>query len=96
MVYIVISTCLESNLFAEWDFLGGIPWMRATLCDFYANVLLIFLYVIYREPKVWVMILWALLFFFLGSIATILYVLIQLQSLKPNDSLATIFEPKKK
>ena len=37
MCYKVIGTSLESNLFKEWDFLGNIPWMRATLWDFYAN-----------------------------------------------------------
>ena len=41
MVYIVVSTSLESSLFENWDFLASIPWMRATLWDFYANILLI-------------------------------------------------------
>ena len=34
MVYMVISTSLESSLFKEWVYLAAIPWMRATLCDF--------------------------------------------------------------
>jgi len=41
MCYQVISTSLSSILFKEWHFLGSIPWMRATLWDFYANVTLI-------------------------------------------------------
>ena len=52
MCYEVISTCLESNLFNEWHFLGSIPWMRATLWDFYANVLVIFLWVSYKENNI--------------------------------------------
>ncbi len=49
MVYVVIRTSLESSLFEQWDFLGAIPWMRATLWDFYANMLVIYLFVLYRE-----------------------------------------------
>jgi len=63
MVYIVISTSLESNLYKEWDYLAAIPWMRATLWDFYANILIIYLWVIYKEKNILVILLWAVLFF---------------------------------
>ena len=94
MVYMVISTSLESSLFEQWDFLGSIPWMRATLWDFYANVLIIYLYVLYREESIAVKILWLVLFFCLGSIATIAYVLIQLFGLKPGQGIEAILKPK--
>ena len=94
MVYMVISTSLESSLFKEWDFLAAIPWMRATLWDFYANVLVIFLYVVYREKHMAWMIFWAVAFFMLGSIATIGYVLIQLFGLKAGEGIDKILQPK--
>jgi hypothetical protein len=94
MVYIVISTSLESGLFEQWDFLASIPWMRATLWDFYANILIIYLWVIWREKNIAVKILWAVLFFCLGSIASIAYVLIQLYPLGNNDSVQSILQPK--
>ena len=94
MVYMVISTSLESSLFKEWDYLGSIPWMRATLWDFYANVLVIFLWVVYREKNVAVMSLWALIFFALGSIGTIGYTLLQLFGLKEGEGLRKMLEPK--
>ena len=94
MVYMVVSTSLESSLFEQWDFLGSIPWMRATLWDFYANVLVIYLYVLYREKSIVAKILWLVLFFCLGSIATIAYVLIQLFGLKSNQGVDEILKPK--
>ena len=95
MVYIVISTSLKSNLFTEWDYLMSIPWMQATLWDFYANMLLIALWVIYKEKKIWKSILWLILFFLLGSIGTILYVLVQLFSLKKEESFETLLLKRK-
>jgi hypothetical protein len=43
--------------------------MRATLWDFYDNVLVIFRFVIYKERSLAIKITWAVLFFCLGTIA---------------------------
>ena len=94
MVYMVVSTSLESSLFKDWDFLGSIPWMRATLWDFYANVLVIYLWVLYRERSIFLKVLWAILFFTLGSIGTIGYVLIQLFTLKRGEGILEVLKPK--
>ncbi len=94
MVYTVVSTSLESSLFNEWDFLGSLPWMRATLWDFYANVLLIYLWVVYRERNIVILVVWAILFFTLGSIGTIGYVMIQLFGLKTGDGVEQILQRK--
>ncbi|MFB9841982.1 DUF1475 family protein [Mucilaginibacter ginsenosidivorans] len=91
MCYTVISTCLESNLFKEWDFLGSIPWMRATLWDFYANVAVIFIWVCYKEKSIFFKILWLIFLVCLGSIASCAYVLIQLFRLKPGEGLKEFF-----
>ena len=90
MIYIVVSTSLKSNLFTEWDYLGAIPWMQATLWDFYANILIIYLWILYKERNIGIRILWAVLLFCLGSIASILYVLIQLFRLKDDEPLENI------
>lgn len=75
MTWIVIATSLKSNLFTEWDFLASIPWMTATLWDFYANVFVLLCWVIYKETNWLSRILWIVLFSTLGSIGTCLYVL---------------------
>src|ERR1700761_6810288 len=87
MCYTVISTSLQSNLFKEWDFLGSIPWMRATLWDFYTNVTVIFLWVAYKEKYIVLKIVWLVLLVTLGSIASCAYILIQLFKLKPGEGV---------
>jgi hypothetical protein len=94
MCYVVITTSLNSNLFTNWDYLGSIPWMRATLWDFYANVLVIFVWVCYKEKYVFVKIIWLVLLFALGSIASCAFVLIQLFRLKPGEGLKELFGKK--
>jgi hypothetical protein len=87
VTYVVISTSLKSSLFAEWDFLGSIPWMRATLWDFYANIFIITLWMFYKEKSVFLKIVWLILFVCLGSIATCAYVLIKLFKLKTGEGV---------
>ncbi len=89
--YQVITTSMESNLFEQWSFLGSIPWMRATLWDFYANVLFIFVWVCYKENSVWKSLVWLVLLVCLGSIATCVYVLVQLFKLNKDDDLKLLF-----
>jgi len=91
MCYTVISTSLNSNLFKEWHFLGSIPWMRATLWDFYANVIVIYLWIWYKEKTFAPKIIWLILLVALGSIASCAYVLIQLFKLKPGEGLKEFF-----
>jgi hypothetical protein len=89
--YVVVSTSLRSNLFSNWDFLGAIPWMRATLWDFYTNVVVIYLWLCYKEKTIIAKLLWLVLLIALGSIASCSYVLIQLFRLKPGEGLKELF-----
>jgi len=91
MCYMVISTSVQSNLLKEWDFLGSIPWMRATLWDFYANVAVIFVWVCYKEKSYFLKIIWLILLVALGSIASCGFVLIQLFRLKLGEGLKEFF-----
>jgi Protein of unknown function (DUF1475) len=91
MCYVVISTSVQSNLFKEWGFLGSIPWMRATLWDFYANVVVIFVWVCYKEKNILIKLMWLVLLVALGSIASCAFVLIQLFRLKPGEGLKEFF-----
>jgi len=94
VTYIVISTSLQSSLFKEWDFLAAIPWMRATLWDFYANIFIITLWMFYKEKVIGLKILWLVLFVCLGSIATCSYILIKLFGLKPNEGIKELLANK--
>ncbi len=87
MTIIVIDTSLKSNLFTEWNNLAQIPWMTATLWDFYANVFVIFCWVAYKETNWISKIVWLILLCTLGSIASAMYILIALFRLKETDSV---------
>jgi hypothetical protein len=91
MCYTVITTSAHSNLFQQWDFLGSIPWMRATLWDFYVNTLVIFIWVCYKEKTIGLKIVWLLLLVTLGSIASCAFVLIQLFRIKTGEGLKELF-----
>ena len=53
------------------------PWMKATLVDFYCNVLIIYLWIFYKE-KSWISkIFWLAFLVCLGSLGTATYVLVQ-------------------
>ena len=91
MLYVAIVTSLESNLFQEWDTLAQIPWMTATLKDFYQNIVLIWLWVIYKEASWWKSLIWLILFVTGGSITTCAYVFWQLWKLKPGEPVGRIF-----
>ena len=86
MCYEVIATSLESNLFEQWHFLGSIPWMRATLWDFYANILVIYVWIVYKERSLLLKLLWLAALVCLGSIGSCSYVLLQLFRLKEGES----------
>jgi Protein of unknown function (DUF1475) len=91
----VITTSLQSNLLKEWEFLASIPWMRATLWDFYTNVAVIWLWICYKERTVWARLLWLILLVGLGSVATCVYILIALFRLKPGEGVRELLLGKK-
>ena len=90
MTYTVIATSIESNLFAEWSKLAAIPWMTATLIDFYANMVIVALWMFYKERSWAFRAVWLVLFVGLGSIATSAYVLIQLFRVSAEDPLEKV------
>ena len=91
MLVKIITTSLKSNLFEEWETLAKIPWMDATLWDFYANVFCIFLWILYKEKNYLTRLSWLILLVVLGSVATIAYILIQLFKLKKEEEWTQVF-----
>lgn len=90
VTYIVISTSFQSNLFQELDYLTSIPWMKATLWDFYALIFVLLLWVYYKESSFAAKSIWTVLFVCLGSIAVTAYVLLQLFKLKTGEGLEKV------
>ena len=90
MTFTIIATSLESNLLAEWSRLGTIPWMIATLKDFYANMIIIALWMFYKEATWLARSVWLVTFVCLGSIATSAYVLVCLFRVSAGDPIEKV------
>ncbi len=88
--YTVIVTSFESNLFTEWSSLAAIPWMGATLKDFYALMAPMLLWMWYKESHLASRVVWSVAFVCLGSIGTSAYVLLHLFRLPANAPLRTL------
>lgn len=87
MIAISVYTSLKSDLFAEFGRLVREPWMAATLVDFYLNILLFSLWVMWRERRPARAIAWTVAFVLLGSIATAYYLFRRIQSLREDEPL---------
>ena len=90
MIIVTVQTSMQSSLFADWPRLAREPWMAATLKDFYNNILLLFVWVAYKERSVFMRLVWLVAFVLLGSIATSFYVFIQLWKLPADEPVENI------
>jgi hypothetical protein len=87
MIGKIADTSMESNLMDEWRTLVKIPWMEATLYDFYANVFCIYLWILYKEKNVWKRGGWLIFLVTAGSVATCIYLLKELLAYQPREDL---------
>ena len=85
MTVMTIRTSLAVSLLEAWPSYTANPWAVATLYDAYFGFLTFYVWVAYKEPKMWSRIVWFLLIMGLGNIAMSLYVLIQLQRLRQEE-----------
>jgi hypothetical protein len=83
ILYVIVDTASHNSLIQQWGMLASVAWMKATLWDFYANMMPLILWVNYKESTWPKRIVWTLLLVSLGSIATCIYILIQL--FQPHD-----------
>lgn len=90
MVVMTIKTSVQIGLSEAWPNYRANPWAMATLYDAYFGFITFFVWVAYRETKLWVKALWFVLIMGLGNIAMSLYVLIQLFRLKPGEPASAI------
>ncbi len=68
----------QQNLFTEFSWTGSPMWFKATLVDFYINQIILWFWVCVLEKKVWIRIVWLILFVCFGSMGTCAYIIIRL------------------
>lgn len=90
MIYLVVVTSLKSNLFEVLPELNAQPWFVTTIVDFYFNITLISIWVLYKEKSLIAGITWVVSFILLGSITTCLYLALQLLRLRPGQTIEQV------
>lgn len=90
MTVATVRASLEASLAAAWPAFAANPWAVATLYDAYCGFLTFYVWVLYKERRAAMRVLWFLLVMALGNIAVSLYVLIQLFRLPAGESAETI------
>jgi Protein of unknown function (DUF1475) len=90
MIVLTVRTSLAVSLWSAWDSFAANPWAVVTLYDAYFGFITFFVWVAYKESRMWSRISWLILILALGNITMSLYVLIQLFRLKPEEPAETI------
>jgi hypothetical protein len=90
MIVMTIRTSMKASLWGTWSTFGDDPWAVATLWDAYFGFITFYVWVVYKERKIFARILWFVLIMCLGNIAMSLYVLIQLFRLRSGDKVESI------
>jgi len=90
MTVMTIRTCLATSLWDAWPGFAANPWAVATLWDAYFGFLTFYLWVVYKERRLWKCGLWFLLIMGLGNIAMSFYVLMQLMRLRQDEPVETV------
>ena len=90
MVYLAIRTSMQSDMFHLPAAVVNEPWFKTTLVDFYFNITIISVWMIYKENNLLRAVLWLVAFILLGSIATALYVFLQLNRLTKGQSMEDV------
>jgi len=90
MIYLVIRTSMQSDMFHLPSDVVNAPWFKTTLVDFYFNITIISAWVIYKENNWLRSVLWVVSFILLGSIATCLYVFLKLNGLREGKTIEDI------
>ncbi len=90
MLVLTIRTSLQSNLFSVLPGMLNHPWTVATLWDAYFGFLTFYIWVAYKEDRLFSRILWFFLIMVLGNIAMSFYVLVELFRLPPHSSFESL------
>jgi hypothetical protein len=90
MIVLTVVAVRESSLTEAGAVLWQDAWFRLTLADAYFGFLIVYLWVWYKERRLWPKLAWLLLFVTLGNMAVSAYILIQLFKVRPGDLVESL------
>jgi len=90
MLSVTITASIDQNIFEAVGKMWPNWWFKATLADAYFGFLTFFLWVAYKELRLWRKLLWFALIMLLGNFAMSAYMLLELYKLQVGDTLETL------
>jgi predicted permease len=90
MLSLVITASIDQNTFEAVGEMWPNWWFKATLADAYFGFLTFFVWVAYKELRLWRKLLWFALIMLLGNFAMSAYMLLELYRLQVGDTLETL------
>ena len=90
MIYLTIIATIDQNIFQAVGHLWPNWWFRATLADAYFGFLTFFVWVAYKELRLWRKLIWFASIMLLGNVAISAYILLELFKLQEQDNFETL------
>ena len=90
MLAVTTYASLDRSILRVGPELTSDPWFHATLADAYFGFLTFYVWVAYKEQRLWQKLLWFVLIMTLGNIAMSVYVLLQLRRWDPARGMESI------
>ena len=90
MLLVTIAASIDQNLFEAVGNMWPTWWFKATLADAYFGFITFFVWVAYKELRLWRRMIWFALIMLLGNLAIPAYMLLELYRLQVGDTLETL------
>ena len=90
MLSVIITASIDQNMFEAVSTMWSNWWFRTTVADLYFGFITFFVWVAYKELRLWRKLVWFASIMLLGNVATSAYMLLELFKLKEGDTLQTL------
>lgn len=90
MLSLVITASVDQSMSEAVGKMWPNWWFKATLADAYFGFLTFFVWVAYKELRLWRKLVWFASIMLLGNLAISLYILLELFKLQAGDSFETL------
>ena len=90
MLSITITATIDQNIFQSVGNMWPNWWFKATLADAYFGFITFFVWVAYKELRLWRRMIWFALIMLLGNLAIPAYMLLELYKLQVGDTIETL------
>jgi len=90
MLSVIITASIDQNIFEAVGTMWPNWWFKVTLADAYFGFLTFFVWVAYKELRLWRKLVWFASIMLLGNVAISAYMLLELFKLQEQDTFETL------